>query len=261
VKRLAIAPALLALVSPLLAQYDRFGAPACDGPNRELADRQYFVLCHSSELKVPVWVGYELSPDRIIRGASRPSRFSRDAALSTRGAQDSDYRGSGYTRGHMAPAADFAFSDDAIRATFVLSNVVPQVRKVNCGLWAVLETAVRSLAMQFDTVTVYTGPIFDSQPETIGVGRVAVPSHTYKAILAAQGSRKVMYAAIVQNSAQGTRPLRSYFTTIDEVERLTGFDFFAALPDLEEREFESAVQVIPHSARRTSSRFAVYEPE
>src|SRR6185295_10686389 len=111
---------LLALIPALHAQQNRFGNPACDGPGNELADRAFFVLCHSASRKVPLWVGYELTPAQLHHRAARPAHFRRDTDLAAPGAYDADYKHSGFSRGHMAPAADFAFSDQAIRATFLL---------------------------------------------------------------------------------------------------------------------------------------------
>jgi endonuclease G, mitochondrial len=198
---------LLALLPALPAQQDRFGNPACDAPGQELADRSFFVLCHSATLKVPLWVGYELTPAQLQRRAIRPSHFRHDSELAAPGASDADYKYSGFSRGHMAPAADFAWSDQSIRATFLLSNAVPQLQRVNAGAWSRLEAAVRRIAAQSDAAYIFTGPLFDSEiTEVIGANHVAVPSHTYKVILAVQGDHLTMYAAIVPNSGRCHRP-------------------------------------------------------
>ena len=150
----------------------------------------------------------------------------------------------------MAPAADFSWSGPAIRQTFLLSNVIPQPRRVNCGRWAQLEAVVRKIAAQSDSVVVFTGSIFESkQTEFIGGGRVAVPSHAFKVVLARMGNRKTMFAVIIPNSEVATAPLHLFATTVDEVERRTRLDFFAALDDAEERKLESSLQPLPASVR------------
>jgi len=237
---------LLAFLPALYAESLPFGLPACSGPHREFAGRSYFLLCYDSSRKVPVWVGYELTPARLVRVASRPSHFRRDRDLAGPAASDNDYLHSGYTHGHMAPAAGFSFSDQAIRQTFLLSNVIPQPRRVNCGLWAQLENTVRRIAADADSVVVFTGSIFESkQTEFIGDGRVAVPTHAFKVILVRKGDRKSMFAAIVPNTGQALAPLQQFTTTVDEVERRTGLDFFAALDDPEERRLESSLRHWP----------------
>jgi endonuclease G len=174
--------ALLAAAAGVLPAQRPFGSPACSGPDREAADRRYFFVCHSRSGKVPLWVGYVLTPAQLDGSAPRPSRFRQDRELSVAGATDRDYRHSGFSRGHLAPAADFAFSDDAIRATFLLSNAVPQTQRVNAGRWAQVEAAVRRIARQADRVYVFTGVLLEGEARAIGPGRVAVPSHTFKVI-------------------------------------------------------------------------------
>lgn len=237
---------LLALLGTLSAQPERFSTPACASPDQELARRTSFLLCHSSSRKVPLWTGYELLPDHLNGTSPRLSRFRHDSALSSPGASDSDYRGSGYSRGHMVPAKDLAYSDAAMRDTFLLSNAAPQRQSVNAGRWRQLEAAVRQIASQSDAVYVFTGPIFDA-PETefIGPGRVAVPTHFFKVMLVLQRERRTMYAAIVPNAAQVKESLDYFTTTVEEVQRRTGLDFFSALDDEEERQLESSRRLFP----------------
>jgi endonuclease G len=250
---------LLAVAAPLAAQQDRFGNPACSGPDRELANRSFFVVCHSASRKTPVWVSYELRPEHLGGIAPRPSRFRRDSGLSHAGAADEDYRGSGFSRGHMAPAADFAWSEEAIRATFLLSNAAPQRQGVNAGLWGQLERAVRRIAAHSDAVYVFSGTIFDPDAaQTIGPGRVAVPSHTFKVVLALEGGRKTMFAAIVPNRAEVAEPLSAFATTVDEVERRTGLDFFNRLDYDEQRRLESELHNYPDAG--LTSRNTAHQP-
>ena len=72
--------ALLLLASLLLAQPSRFGAPVCSGPERELADHAFFLLCHDSARKVPLWTAHEIIPHRLPIAATRPRYFRQDTA-------------------------------------------------------------------------------------------------------------------------------------------------------------------------------------
>jgi len=176
----------------------------------------------------------------VVERSPRPSRLRADNELHQPGAQDTDYRHSGYVRGHLAPAADFAWSPIALQATYVLSNVVPQLQCVNAGAWAFVERTVRALAAVSDSVYVFSGPLFqDRVAERIGAGRVVVPSHFYKVALAVQGPQKLLLAAIVPNQKLGRHAYATAFTTVDEVERQTGLDFFSALEDEEENTLEA----------------------
>ena len=227
--------AALLLTPALFAQPARFGVPACPGSGHELSDRQFYLVCHDPVRKVPSWTAHELTPERLMGGAARHRYFRQDT-----GARNADYRGSGYSRGHMVPAEDLAWSEEAVRSTYALSNVVPQTQSVNAGVWREIEIAVREIAARSDAVYIVTGPIFaGAGDETIGPGQVAVPTHTFKVVLALEGEQKSMYAAIVPNAPLGRRTSPADFTTtVEEVERLTGLDFFGALDQDEQRRLE-----------------------
>ena len=153
----------------------------------------------------------------------------------------------------MVPAEDLAWSDAAIRSTFLLSNAVPQRQTVNGGKWRQLEAAVREIAAASDAVYIFSGPIFGgSELESIGAGEVAVPTHTFKVVLAVAGGRKTMCAAILPNGSTGRRPLNDFITTVEEVERRTGLDFFSALEDGEERRLEATRVPIGFTAEAAS---------
>ena len=223
-----------------------FAEPACEAPSRRFLDHTVFGICYDTSLKSPVWAAYELRPEHLSGSMARPASFRRDPVLDSEGASNSDFRLSGYSRGHMVPAADFAWSEPAFRATFFLSNVVAQRQSVNAGLWRRLENAVRRIAAVSDSVHVFTGPLFDlANLEFIGPGRVAVPTHTYKVVLAVRDGRRMMFAAIIPNQAGLAGCLNHFAVTVDEVERRSGLDFFGALDDGEEEALEAVVAFLP----------------
>jgi endonuclease G len=230
---------LLLLPLAALAADPPFGSPACSGPSLEPAGRDYFFLCHDGARKVPLWVGYALSPAMLGGSAPRPSRFRQDYELAGPAAADRDYRHSGFSRGHLAPARDFAFSDAAIRSTFVLSNAAPLKQALNAGVLSRIEALVRDLAREADQVFVFTGTLFEGEPLVIGAGRVAVPTHIFKALLVLKGESKIMTAFIVPNQDSDLGPIHTYRVSVDEVEKRSGLDFFRDLEDTEESSLES----------------------
>jgi endonuclease G, mitochondrial len=234
---------LAALLPVLAAQPDRFGLPSCDAPHLEFAARQAFVLCHDSSRKVPAWTAYELTPAQLEQPAQpRPSRFHSDSTLQSPGATNADYTHSGFHRGHLVPARDLANSPQ----TFVLSNAAPQNPSLNMGRWRQLENTVRTLAASSDALYIVTGTLFASeQPATIGPGRVGVPTHFYKAILAIQGSRKMMFAVILPNSPHLREPISHFAASVDDIETLTGLDLFNALPIATQQELEATPNPLP----------------
>ncbi len=228
----------------------RYGNPGCDVSlrDREFADRKYFQLCHSSELLEPLWVGYVLTKADLDGPAPRPAGFKQDKKL-TKSAVDKDYVGSGFARGHMAPAEDFSRTKTAIKSSVILSNVVPQCQGVNGGRWAQLELMVRNLVRQTGRAYIFTGPIYgQDRVDVIGANEVGVPTHTFKVVLTiGPGDVKKMYAVIMPNDEDVRDPVNTYVTTVREVEEKTGFDFFASLPSDEQKLLETAKETFDES--------------
>ena len=243
---------LLALVFASAQDSLKYGSPGCTGSDREPADRTFFQLCHSNDLLEPLWVGYVLTQADLDGPAERPAGFRQDKELQHPGAKDRDYRGGEYSRGHMAPAEDFSRSDEAIRTTFLLSNIVPQRQQVNGGRWAQLETAVRAIVRQAGTAYIFTGPIFSNQSvDTIGDDGVGVPTHTFKVLLAIDpGGTMTMWAAIMPNRNDVTSPVNSYATTVRAVENRTGFRFFTALAATERNRLETRKELFPETPKK-----------
>jgi len=230
----------------------KLGNPGCTGSDREAADREFFQLCHSSDLRIPLWVGYVLTKDDLNGPAERPSGFSEDKGLTKPGAKDRDYVRSGFSRGHMAPAEDFSRSDQAIKSTFILSNVVPQLQGVNGGRWAQLELVVRNLVKDAGTAYVFTGPVFaNAEVDTIGDDEVGIPTHTFKVILTiANNGTKKMYAFVMPNAENVKQTINSFATTVRTVERRTGFDFFSSLSKAEQTSLETKKELVPEKQKK-----------
>jgi endonuclease G len=239
---------LLVLLTPLMAEDNlKYGKPACAGP---VLDKKYFVVCYDEGHKVPAWVGYALTKDEALaKSTERQGSFQADSELPRgRRAANADYADSGYDKGHMAPANDFTRSVEAMRATFVLSNAVPQKHGVNGGQWARLEGAVHELAATHGSVWVFSGPVFvgRTKPKTIGANKVAVPTHTYKVVLCVHpDGRKEMFAFVLPNIGKPKGTISSYTFSVTNVEKLTGLDFFAALPATEQNRLERQVNELP----------------
>jgi len=238
----------LFFLAPLSAEDNlKFGQPACAGP---VLEKKYFVVCYDPARKLPVWVGYALTKeDSLAKATGRQGSFRPDAAL-PRGkrAENADYSGSGYDKGHMAPANDFTRSVEAMKSTFVLTNSVPQRHGVNGGQWAQLEGAVHALASTRGTVWVFSGPVFvgNKPVKSIGPDKVAVPTHTYKAVLCVHpNGDKEMFAFVLPNINKPAGTIASYTFSVDQVERLTGLDFFASLPAAEQSRLERMTNGLP----------------
>jgi endonuclease G, mitochondrial len=144
-----------------------------------------FAVLHSGNTKTPVYVAQRLNR-RMLEDAKRIKRtdkFYADARLpSAERAELDDYKGSGWSRGHMAPAGDMG-TEEAKAQSFSLANMVPQDPKQNGGPWSKIEEDTRKYVMRArGDVYVITGPVFEPSAQTIGAGRVAVPSHVFKLV-------------------------------------------------------------------------------
>jgi len=207
----------------------------------DVVRHKYYTLSYSENDEQAEWVAYVLTRKRLqMEWQDRPDLFESDPLVRTGSATLSDYRGSGYDRGHLAPAADMAFNTTAITETFYLSNISPQVRDFNHGVWKELEELSRDWAIKFNKLYVVTGPILkDGGKGEIGANRVTVPTAYYKILLDLSETNPKAIAFIVPNEVSYD-PLFKYTVSIDEVEKQTGINFYPRLMSRElERELES----------------------
>lgn len=142
-----------------------------------------FAILHSGQTKTPVFVVLRLNRQMLIQGQGigRTDRFYPEARLpAAERAELDDYRNSGYSRGHMAPAGDM-HTAEAMAQSFSLANMVPQDQRQNSGPWSKIEADMRKYIMRAKgDVYVFTGPVYTTRSDTIGAGRVAVPGYLYK---------------------------------------------------------------------------------
>jgi endonuclease G len=198
-----------------------------------------YTVSYNSSTKLPNWVAWKLTPDRLVENYSRSNKFLPDPALpASQAVTTDDYKRSGWDRGHMCPAADNRWDWKAMDESFYMTNICPQHRNLNRGDWKELEEACNEWAKQEGAVYIVCGPIlYNQKHKTIGYHQVVVPEAFYKVVLCL-GKHTKAIGFIYKNNA-GNKPLDSYVNTVDQVERITGIDFFPALPDNIESKVES----------------------
>ena len=200
-----------------------------------------YTVSYNADWKIPNWVAYELTDVEVAGEEPRAKKFVPDPMVPKyESATTDDYKNSGWDRGHMAPAADMKWHPQAMKESFYLSNVCPQNRNLNAGVWKDLEEQVRDLAAQKGHIYVVCGPIVSSDYQTIGENKVVVPSAFFKVLLQEEDG-KVYTIGFVYENVAGRRPMSTYAMTVDEVEELTGIDFFPSLPDKIEKKVEAEV--------------------
>ncbi len=231
----------------------RPGLPSSDGL---VIDRKGYAFCYSEESEQAIWVQYRLTAAEVLdRVAKRKDDFREDPLVSTGSASLADYRDTGYDRGHLAPAADMAWSSDAMSESFYMSNMSPQKPGFNRGIWKKLEEKVRDYAVSHGAVYVVTGGVLKGNLPTIGDNRVSVPQFYYKVIMVYRQDRKQAIGFLLQNDSS-SELLSSFAVTVDEVERVTGLDFFSRLPDDIENDIESRLDLSEWVTSAVSARTA-----
>ena len=184
---------------------------------------------------------YELTCGELQGNAERVGEFMQDPGV--KGCPSpQDYAGCGMDRGHLVPAADLGWSPDAMRKSFLMTNVCPMHKALNEGGWFKLEEKVREWTARDSVLLVFSGPVVAQGDTTLASGRVKVPSAYYKVVMAPCVRPIRAIAFIYPNGRSGGR-LRQYAVSVDEVERRTGLDFFPLLPADEQERLESVVNL------------------
>ena len=208
----------------------------------QILKRMTYTVSYNKETRCPNWVAWKLTAEHADGEVKRNSRFYEDTEVPAPRATPRDYKGSGWSRGHMCPAGDNKWDEEAMQETFALTNVCPQDAKLNSGLWNSLEMDCRKWARKYGEVYVVCGPVYyNREHETIGENEVVVPEAFFKVVLCLKGKSKAI-GVVVKNTA-GKKKKDLYYNSVDEVERITGFDFFPALPDDIENKVESKANI------------------
>ena len=181
--------------------------------------------------KNPAWVSFSLSSITVGSTAKRPAKFLTDTRTTSRVAHQ-DYSNSGYDRGHMAPNYAIAtrYGHEAQRETFLMSNITPQAPDLNRIWWRVLEEKeANDFAVRLERVWVVTGPVFAGDVKKLASG-VDVPSAFYRIILDEESGQPRVLAFIAPQTVTGHEPLTQFLTSVREIEKQTGLDFYPELP-------------------------------
>ena len=231
-----------------------------------LVSHDYYSLSYAEKYEQPEWVAYELFGDNLRKEnkAERHSSFKSDPKVTTGSAKPSDYTRSGYDRGHLAPAADMSFSEDAMKQSFYMSNISPQEPSFNRGIWRELEEQTRDWCLVAEHFYVVVGPVLSQRVKRrFGKGKaLAAPRAYYKVLLDLKGPDQKAIGFIMPNE-KSDAPLSDYMVSVDEVEALTGIDFFHELPDDLEANLEANFSPFrwPYDEERYQMRLALWNEE
>lgn len=207
----------------------------------QIVHHTYFSLSYCESHEQPEWVAYKLIPE-YFTGVSRTDDYREDPSVRTGSATLDDYRNSGYDRGHLLPAGSMKHNFTAMSETFFLSNVSPQKQEFNGGMWNNLEEKERQWTSKSDSLYVVTGGILHPGLEKIRGTKVSIPTHFYKAIVRFKSGRIEGIGFIMENRKL-TGNVINYAVTIDDIEEVTGIDFFPYFPPDIENRIESELNI------------------
>lgn len=208
-------------------------------PHRIVVVHTAYILSFNTSTNLAHWVAWHLTSEHSSGHCSRTNDFRADDMLpSNHRIDEYAYRDSNFDRGHMCPAGDNKWSARAMSESFLMSNICPQNHELNGGDWEKLESRCRGWAKHYGEVFIAAGPIFyNDDYQTLGENRVAVPDAFFKVVLRI-GKKPAALGFVYPN--EGTHhPMDYYVKSVDEVEEITGLDFFYNLPDDIEESVES----------------------
>lgn len=212
------------------------------GVSEQIIKKKAYIVSYNKETLCPNWVAWHLTAEHVDGDIPRSNDYREDFDVPAPRATNEDYKGSGWSRGHMCPAGDNKWDATAMSESFLLSNMCPQDASLNSGVWNKIELDCRQWAKKYGDLYIVCGPLFlNREHEIIGVNKVVVPEAFFKVILCLQGSPKGI-GFIVRNN-EGKKKRDSFVNTIDDVERVTGMDFFPSLPDSIESVVESHANI------------------
>ncbi|WP_289037082.1 DNA/RNA non-specific endonuclease [uncultured Zobellia sp.] len=206
----------------------------------DVVEHSHYTLSYNEPYEQAEWVAYTLKKKHLTHDDRKRPYFIEDPKVRTKSADWRNYKGSGYDRGHLCPAGDRRFSKQAYNETFYTSNISPQNREFNAGVWNELEMQVRMWAKQYGEIFVVTAGVLEKGLEEIGGEDVDVPKYYYKIVSRGAGENLKVLAFLMEGK-QSTKPLKQFSVTVDEVEKRTGIDFFERLPKQLQNKVESTV--------------------
>ena len=216
------------------------GAPVTKHAVTILQNTPYYAA-YSETRRNPLWVAYYLCAHKTQGRLPRPGGFITDFRTKSK-VDQRVYTRTGYDRGHMCPNAAIAsrYGKQGQIETFLMSNICPQKPELNRKTWERLERLEEAYANKFNGIYVFTGPIFDEHIEILNK-QVEIPDAFFKILVDEDKGKIRVLPFIVPQKVTGKEILNEFLTSVDEIEKQTGLDFFSVLDDEYESKLESYV--------------------
>ena len=238
--------------------FSKYGVPDAKHPSDIYLCRDGYMVGYNMHTKDPNWVEYRLTGTSVSGHIKRHNDFAPDMTIPTRyRAELSDYRRSGYDRGHLAPYAAMDFNKESAKQSFLLSNMAPQKPGLNRQGWARLERDVRIWAKSFGEVYVVTGVIYKNHKPHKFIGRdhVAVPDYFYKIIYAPKQHKSIAF--VMPNTRIAKSKVANYRDSIADIEKRTGDIFLTKISEHERSQLINHVSKMWPTSKRQNKLFPV----
>lgn len=211
-----------------------------NGAKEQIIRHEGYTVSYNPDFKIPNWVAYELTKEKVTNvRVKRHNRFVPDPAVGRATALNEDYTRTGYDRGHMVPAADMRWSEKAMRETFYLSNICPQDRGLNSGIWNDLEMTIRVWAKEHKSIFIVCGPVIEKDLKRLGANRVGIPRMFYKVVCDPEKAECIGF--LFENRDYKQTSPREWAVPVNKIEEVVGIDFFPQFPDSIEVAMESKI--------------------
>lgn len=207
-------------------------------PREQQVQHTLFTVSYNEGYELPSWAAWQLTPAQAKASGTFKEKFTEDPKVSSGTASARDYKDAGFIIGQLVPPEDMFTSPQAVDETFLMSNTAPFKPSFNKYIWEMIEKLTREWAKEGNTLYIVAGPVLTDAPfGTFGNNKISIPVRYYKAILDVNGERAIGF--IFRSNVANGAP-KSFAITVDELEKITGLDFFPALADDLESKLESS---------------------
>ena len=223
-------------IKPSRTEQKQLPAPIYNVPET-LLYKNGFVISYNEDTRLPNWVFWHLTKAHVNGDVKRPGNaYHEDRSVPKPRATAADYRKGDLSRGHMCPAGDNKWNKNAMYDSFAYTNICPQTERCNSGVWNNIETSCREWAMDYDDIFIVCGPIYDGIPERMGPNEIAIPDAFFKVVVCLNGKKKGI--GFICDNIDASQSMKKCVVTIEEIERMTGIDFFPNLNSRDRRAIE-----------------------
>ncbi len=209
--------------------------------NHQIVHHRTYSLSYHEQHEQAEWTAHILTAQDIQPADYKRPYFEIDDMITTGAASWRNYKNSGYDRGHLVPAGDRRASLEDYEETFLTSNISPQLHDFNAGIWNELEQKVRRYARK-ESLYVVTGSILTDGLSSIGNEQVSVPEYFYKIVFKVNSGKPTILAFLLPHKVT-SNSTDHFIVPVDQIEQLTGVDFFSQLPDEIEDSIEATVDL------------------